>query len=97
MADRGWRREGHSRHAPAAKARHGTSRTSSTASRQRSTPTADIETGHLSTRLCHLGNIAFRLGRKLTFDAASESFRDPEANKLLTREYSTRFEMPSQV
>jgi hypothetical protein len=34
----------------------------------------------------------------LTFDAASESFPDePEANKLLTREYSDRFEMPSQV
>ena len=64
----------------------------------RADPTAEIEIGHLSTRLCHLGNIAHRLGRKLTFDAASESFPDePEANKLLTREYSTRFEMPSQV
>ena len=64
----------------------------------RAAPTAEIEVGHLSTRLCHLGNIAHRLGRKLTFDAASESFPDePEANKLLTREYSERFEMPSQV
>ena len=65
--------------------------------KQRSTPAADIETGHLSTRLCHLGNIAFRLGRKLSFDAPSESFRDPEADKLLTREYGTHFEMPSHV
>ena len=61
-------------------------------------PNADIEIGHLSTRLCHLGNIAHRIGRKLTFDAATESFRDaPDANKLLSREYSRRFEMPSQV
>ena len=45
-----------------------------------------------------MGNIAQRVGRKLTFDATSESFRnDPDANKLLSREYSRRFEMPSQV
>ncbi|MBX6316225.1 MAG: Gfo/Idh/MocA family oxidoreductase [Isosphaeraceae bacterium] len=66
--------------------------------KSRATPNADIEIGHLSTRLCHLGNIAHRLGKRLTFDAASESFPgEPEANKLLSREYSSRFEMPSQV
>jgi predicted dehydrogenase len=64
----------------------------------RDNPNADVEIGHLSTRLCHLGNIAHRVGRKLTFDAASESFPgDTEANALLAREYSSRFEMPSQV
>jgi predicted dehydrogenase len=65
--------------------------------KSRATPNADIEIGHMSTRLCHLGNIAFRLGKKLTFDASREAFHDPEANKLLAREYSSRFEMPSQV
>ena len=65
--------------------------------KNRSAPNADIEIGHLSTRLCHLGNIAFRLGRKLTFDGAREAFHDPEANRLLAREYGSRFEMPSQV
>ena len=65
--------------------------------KSRSNPNADIEIGHLSTRLCHLGNIAFRLGKKLTFDASNETFHDPEANALLSREYSSRFEMPSQV
>ena len=65
--------------------------------RDRAAPQAEIEIGHLSTRLCHLGNIAFRLGRKLTFDAAREAFTDEEANALLTREYSKRFEFPSQV
>ena len=66
--------------------------------RSRNAPNAEIEIGHLSTRLCHLGNIAHRVGRKLTFDAATESFGgDAEANALLGREYSSRFEMPSHV
>ena len=66
--------------------------------KSREKPNADIEIGHLSTRLCHMGNIAQRVGRKLTFDDATESFRnDPDANKLLSREYSRRFEMPSHV
>jgi predicted dehydrogenase len=59
------------------------------------TPNADIEIGHKSTRLCHLGNIAYRTGRTLTFDAATETFKnDAEANKLLSREYRKGFELP---
>src|SRR5262249_10629234 len=66
--------------------------------RSREKPNADIEIGHLTTRLCHLGNIAHRVGRKLTFDPAREAFKDaPDADALLSREYSSRFEMPSQV
>jgi predicted dehydrogenase len=65
--------------------------------RSRQKPNADVETGHLSTRLCHLGNIAFRTGKKLTFDAGHEAFHDAQANSLLSREYSKRFEMPSHV
>jgi predicted dehydrogenase len=66
--------------------------------KSRNNPNADIEIGHLTTRLCHLGNIAHRVGRKLTFDAATESFPgENEANALLSREYSSRFEMPSHV
>ncbi len=66
-------------------------------SRSRQKPNADIEIGHLSTRLCHLGNIALRTGKKLHFDAEHESFHDNQADLLLTREYSKRFEMPSHV
>jgi predicted dehydrogenase len=65
--------------------------------RTRNKPNADIEIGHLSTRLCHLGNIAFRAGKKLTFDTDRESFHDNEVNALLAREYSGRFAMPAQV
>ncbi|MDP6446884.1 MAG: Gfo/Idh/MocA family oxidoreductase [Pirellulaceae bacterium] len=49
---------------------------------------ADIELGHLTTSLCHLGNIAIRLGRNLQFDHAAEQFKDDqEANSLLVRTY----------
>jgi predicted dehydrogenase len=65
--------------------------------KSRAKPKADIETGHLSTRLCHVGNIAYRTGKKLSFDAAKESFHDATADALLAREYSSRFEMPSHV
>jgi predicted dehydrogenase len=57
---------------------------------------ADVEEGHKSTRLCHLGNIAYRVGRTLRFDAATETIKDdPEANKLLGREYRKGFELPA--
>lgn len=56
--------------------------------RSRTSPNADIEIGHVSTALCHLGNLVSRLNRTLRFDPASESILDdPEANRYLTREY----------
>jgi predicted dehydrogenase len=60
------------------------------------TPNADIEIGHASTRLCHLGNIAYKTGRTLQFDAKTETFLgDKEANALLGREYRKGFELPA--
>ncbi len=51
-------------------------------------PHADIEIGHLSAALCHLGNIAVRVGRQLRFDPAAERFPDDEeANRLVRRTY----------
>jgi predicted dehydrogenase len=50
-------------------------------------PNADIEIGHLSTSLCHLGNIATRVRRTLTFDPGMEKFPDTEAMKMVRREY----------
>jgi predicted dehydrogenase len=51
-------------------------------------PNADIEEGHKTTRLCHLGNIAYRVGRALRFDAGAEEIvDDEEANRLLGRSY----------
>jgi predicted dehydrogenase len=58
-------------------------------------PNADIEEGHKSTRLCHLGNIAFRTGRTLRFDADKETILgDAEASGLLGRSYRAPFVLP---
>ncbi len=47
-----------------------------------SRPNADIEIGHRATAVCHLGNIATRLGRTLHFDPATEQIAgDAEANR----------------
>ncbi|MEP1087554.1 Gfo/Idh/MocA family oxidoreductase [Algoriphagus sp.] len=57
-----------------------------------------VETAHLSSGLAHLGNIAYRLGRVLDFDPKSETFvNDPEADKMLTREYRPGFEVPDKI
>ena len=49
---------------------------------------ADIETGHLSASLCHLGNIAARLCRGFRFDPVLEQAPDDQqANELLARSY----------
>ena len=61
-------------------------------------PNADIEEGHKSTRLCHLGNIAYRVGRSLRFDAQAESIPgDAEAQQLLGRAYREPFVVPERV
>jgi len=47
-----------------------------------------VETAHRASALAHLGNISYRLGRVLEFDAATEQFvGDREANAMLTRKY----------
>lgn len=56
---------------------------------------ADALTGHVSTSLCHLGNIATRLGRSLTFDPQQEQIvSDDEANALLRRDYRDHWATP---
>jgi hypothetical protein len=61
-------------------------------------PNADIETHHHSSVLCHLGNLAARIGRSLTFDPASEQIsNDPEAAAFLGREYREHWATPKAV
>jgi len=66
--------------------------------RSRKMPNGDIETGHVSTALCHLGNIAARTGRVVKFDSGAESvIGDPEANRYLRREYRKHWSTPKGV
>lgn len=60
---------------------------------------ADVEQGHMSTALMHLGNIAYRTGRKLTFDGKAEKFvNDDDANTYLSRKVEREpFVLPKEV
>jgi predicted dehydrogenase len=61
-------------------------------------PNADVEEGHKSTLLCHLGNVALRTGRTLRFDGAREKIiDDAEAARLLAREYRKPFVLPESL
>ena len=51
-------------------------------------PHADIEIGHHSATIAHLGNIAARVGRTIRFDPQTEHIvGDDEADRLVRREY----------
>ena len=54
--------------------------------KSRQSPITPAEVGHRSASLCHLGNIAMLLGRKLRWDPDKERFiGDDEANRMLSR------------
>jgi hypothetical protein len=64
--------------------------------KSRARPSCDIEEGHRSALLCHLGNIAQRVGRTVRFDAHGESIPgDAEAGRLLARTYREPWTLPS--
>jgi predicted dehydrogenase len=66
--------------------------------RDRRILTADVLEGHLSTAMCHLANIAYRVGRSLEFDSEREDFMgDPEADRLLSRVYRYPYVVPDLV
>jgi len=60
----------------------------------------DIEVGHKTAAACHLGNIAWKVGKRIYWDAKREIITDKdgrpdrEANKLLTREYRAPYTLP---
>jgi predicted dehydrogenase len=63
-------------------------------SRRREELNQEIGQGHVSSVMCHAGNVAWRTGKKLRLDPKTESFDDAEANKFLGREYRKGFELP---
>jgi predicted dehydrogenase len=58
---------------------------------------APVEVAHRSITICHLGNIAMRLGREsLKWDPVTEQITgDPEASKMLSREYRGDWKLES--
>jgi predicted dehydrogenase len=59
---------------------------------------ADILEGHLSSSLCHLGNIACRVKRTLHFNSYSEKFvNDDEADSYLTKMYRAPYMLPEKI
>lgn len=61
----------------------------------RNKPNCDIETGAHIARFSQMGNIAYRLGRKIVWDAEKQEFlNDPEANALTKAEYRSPWALP---
>ncbi|MCG3195787.1 MAG: Gfo/Idh/MocA family oxidoreductase [Candidatus Omnitrophica bacterium] len=61
----------------------------------REDPICHVEVGHRSVTVCHLGNIAIRLGRKIQWDPEKEEIvGDPEAHDWMTRPQRHPYEVP---
>ena len=66
--------------------------------KSRAKPVADVEIGHRSITVCHLGNIARWTGRRLRWDPVKEVFPgDAEANQYLDRVRRKPYELPESV
>jgi len=64
--------------------------------KSRKEPAAPVEIGHRSASLCHLGNIAMLLKRKVHWDPDREQFiGDDEASKMLTRPMRAPWALPA--
>lgn len=62
----------------------------------RDLPISDIEIGHRSTSICLLGNIAYRTGERLEWDAEAEIVHGSrKANQLLSYDYRAPWELPN--
>jgi predicted dehydrogenase len=63
--------------------------------KSRQTPTSDVEVGHKSLIPSHLANIAYRLRRRIAWDAAAEQCAgDAEAQALVGRTYRAPWALP---
>lgn len=61
--------------------------------KSRTLPICDVEIGHRSATICHLGNIAIQLGRKLNWDPVKEQFvGDDEASAMVSRPYRAGYD-----
>jgi hypothetical protein len=64
--------------------------------RSRRRPVADVEIGYRSVTACLVGVIAYRLGRKVRWDAKAETFAgDREAQAMMTKPYRPPWILPA--
>jgi hypothetical protein len=52
-----------------------------------------VENSVISANMCHLANISYRVGRKLTLAEGPKFVGDAEATKLMTRNYRKGYEV----
>lgn len=61
----------------------------------REKPNADIEIGSHIAKVAHLGNIAYKTGRKVYWDAEKNEFKnDREANEMIVPKYRDPWKLP---
>ena len=64
--------------------------------KSRGRPVADVAIGHRSATVCHLGNLAVRTGRKITWDPVAETVvGDAEAAAMMSRPYRSPWKLES--
>jgi Oxidoreductase family, C-terminal alpha/beta domain len=63
-------------------------------SREFSKLNAPIQAGATVATVCQMGNIAYKTGKKLTWDKNRQLFTDPAANKLITPVYHNNYKLP---
>ncbi|MBZ9631671.1 Gfo/Idh/MocA family oxidoreductase [Salegentibacter sp. LM13S] len=60
----------------------------------RSKLTCGIETGSIAAITAHMGNIAYKTGKKLYWNSDTESFNDTEADAMLKANYHNGWKLP---
>jgi hypothetical protein len=65
--------------------------------RSRKPPICDVAIGHRSATVCHLGNIAIRIGRKIAWDPTKQAIvGDDEAAAMPARPYRAPWKLPEE-
>ncbi|MGS0524707.1 hypothetical protein ACU8V7_05355 [Zobellia nedashkovskayae] len=55
---------------------------------------APIKVGYDAALVSHMGNVAFKTGNRIYWDAASGKFKEEDANKLITANYQNNWKLP---
>lgn len=56
--------------------------------------TAPIKVGYDSALVCHMGNVAFKTGNRIYWDATQGKFKQEEANEFINAKYHNGWQLP---